>query len=130
MRRLGDIAAEAFGELTYSRFAPELGGQRVLFAHRGARFFFQCASDFDAAAVAENALYLAENDGHGIGRKREPALRVEVFGGFYNSDAPRLKQVVILRTLAAEFVGAGMDKTDILFNEFIAFSPVHRCVLL
>ncbi len=22
-----------------------------------------------------------------------------------------------------------MDKTDILFNEFIAFSPVHRCVL-
>jgi len=60
---------------------------------------------------SENALYLAENDGHGISRKREPALRVEVLGGFYNSDAPRLKQVVILRALAAEFVGAGMDKT-------------------
>ena len=130
LRRLGDIAAEAFGELTYSRFAPELGGQRVLFAHGGARFFFQCASDFDTAAVAENALYLAENGGHGIGRKRKAALRVKIFGGLYKPDAARLKKVVVLRALASEFVGAGVDETDILFNELIAFSSVHRRVLL
>ena len=57
-------------------------------------------------------------------------LRVKIFGGLYKPDAARLKKVVVLRALASEFVGAGVDETDILFNELIAFSSVHRRALL
>ena len=122
--------AEALRQLAYGRLAAELGGQRLLFAHGGTRLFLERTPDLYAAAVAENALYLAENDRHGIGRKRKAALRVKIFGGLYKPDAARLKKVVVLRALASEFVGAGVDETDILFNELIAFSSVHRRVLL
>ena len=109
-----DVCAQLFGQFADGDLALQLVFQRLLEVERGAGFFFQRAADLDGAAVAKDALDLAQNHRDRIGGKGKAPAFVKVFCRLDQADAARLEQVVILCAARTEPVGAGVHQPQIL----------------
>ena len=98
LQRLDDLlglALEPLGEVGDGRLAAELAPQRLArLLERQAELLQVARRAHVPGRVAEVAPQLAEDRRHGVGREREPALRVPAVDGLDEADGGDLDQVV------------------------------------
>ena len=128
LRRLCRIARQQLRQFANGRLPP-LPAQKVLPQSRGVeRLFLKHPADLHGAAVPKQALDLADDHRHCIGRERIPQGRVKPIHRLDQPHTAGLVQIVILNAPPAKAVGNGMHEPQVLADLPLPLRSYHFCL--